>query len=280
MSLAEAFYGDDSRLQHHTALVHTAAEHVRAALRVANPLEAPLAAAYNQHNPGEDEFLFRWLGIAEPTPSALPGGDDVPGQDEEANDKTDEDAWTELPFANSEIEEAVPEVIPAPSSLWTPWPRGRLAPSRPNYRGRRAAPDPATRVVSAVETFGSFPIQREVQLWVAGTDARQEQLRKLMVSVLITKLSQLSAHSNLVRSCFPRRSSRSSLQSSRLRIPPNRRSRNATSPKPGLRCGVGACASTPLPRLGSMSTLVRKRRCAPRHGGWYSSRVTRSRYTH
>lgn len=197
-SLVEAFYGDDSRLQRNTALVHIAAEHTRAALRVATPLETPLRADSNQHNPGEDESLFKWLGIVEPPLPTLPVGGDRPGRVEEGNVGDDEPSW-ELPFANYEIEQPALDVIPAPSSLWTPWPTGRLAPNRPGNRRRKhaAVPDPPTRVLSAVEMFGSLPIQREVQFWVAGTDARQMQLRKLMVrSSSICTLRWSSAHFN------------------------------------------------------------------------------------
>eukprot|EP00903_Cladosiphon_okamuranus_P020276 g18607.t1 len=177
LSMVEAFYGDDSRLQHNAAIAHTAAEHARAALRVATPLESPAVRSSNRYDPEKEESLFKWLGIVEPPPPQPPvlaeGGDGYPTDGED----DDEEEWT-LPFAeyDYEVEEASPEVIQAPSSLWTPWPRGRLAPSPPS----RATPDPATRVVSAVAAFGSVPMQREVELWVAGSRARQEQLRKLM----------------------------------------------------------------------------------------------------
>ena len=183
LSMVETFYGDDSRLEHNAAIAHTAAEHARAALRVASPLEAPLVPGSNQHNPQEHESLFKWLGITEPTP---PGDGDESILDGEFSAEDAGEEWT-LPFADYEIEEAAPEVIEAPSSLWTPWPRGRLAPKRPRNRGRLATPDPATRAVSAVATFGSVPMRAQVERWVAGSRARQEQLRRLMVSPLSSR---------------------------------------------------------------------------------------------
>ena len=197
--MVEAFYGDDSRLQHNTAIAHTAAEHARAALRVATPLETPLVPASNQYNPEEDESLFKWLGIVEPPPPVLPGDGDGSGGDGAAGEEEEE--WT-LPFADYEIEES-PEVLPTPSLLWTPWPSGRRARRQPKNRGGVAAADPATRVVSAVEAFGTVPMRAEVERWVAGSDARQNQLRKLMVSLDICQQGSLALclHSTCVWVC-------------------------------------------------------------------------------
>ena len=197
--MVEAFYGDDSRLQHNTAIAHTAAEHARAALRVATPLETPLVPASNQYNPEEDESLFKWLGIVEPPPPVLPGDGDGSGGDGAAGEEEEE--WT-LPCADNKIEET-PEVLPAPPSLWTPWPRGPVPQRRPH-------PDPATRVVSAVEAFGTVPMRAEVARWVAGSVARQDQLRKLMVSLVICQQAALVV---LFFSIHPRRCSR--------RLPPS-----------------------------------------------------------
>eukprot|EP00903_Cladosiphon_okamuranus_P020275 g18606.t2 len=179
LSLVEAFYGDEARPQHNTAITHTAAEHARAALRVATPLESPLAPATNGYSPEEDKSLFEWLGIFEPPPPVPPGDGNGSSLDGEvAAEDADEDRM--LPTSECDMGQPVLEAIPAPSLLWTPWPRGNLAPSRPRIGGRIAPPDPATRVVSTVETFGSLRIKKEVELWVAGTGARQERLRALM----------------------------------------------------------------------------------------------------
>lgn len=203
-SLVEALYGDDSRLRYNSAIAHTAAEHARAALRVAAPLGGATAGGspppppqqhHQQQQPddGETEPLFRWLGIVEPTPPpGLPGSSveghgevSAEGDGEEDGDDDGEDVWVD-PFANAEIEEEVREVIPAPSALWTPWPTGRrsrLVPVvRVRGRARPAAADPPTRRESALARFGSVRIQTEVQRWVDATTPRQEQLRRLMVS--------------------------------------------------------------------------------------------------
>lgn len=205
LSMVEAFYGDDNRLLYNTAIAHTAAEHTRAALRVAAPLVGTAASAtarphssaqqrQQQRRQAEDhEPLFMWLGIVEPPPPTFwtTGGAVEPPQEGTGaeGEGEDEDEWV-LPFADAEIEHLFMEVIPAPSTLWRPWPTGRHAPARPIASRRSPGqasrmPDPATRRTSAMETFGTILIRREIERWVAGSDARQVHLRRLMVSALL-----------------------------------------------------------------------------------------------
>ncbi|CAM9241987.1 unnamed protein product, partial [Hapterophycus canaliculatus] len=201
-ALVEAFYGDDTRLAHSTAIAHTAAEHARAALRVFPPLVDNTASrsrptrngrqqqrgTHQEDQDREEEPLFRWLGIVEPRPpvvtaaghaeSSASGGDDP--EDDEADEE--EERW-EVPFAEAEIEEDARDIIPAPLTLWTPWPVGRGAPARPAACRRERRPvvaDPAARQVSALSAFGTIHLRREVERWVAGSTARQERLRRVM----------------------------------------------------------------------------------------------------
>ncbi|CAB1120973.1 unnamed protein product [Ectocarpus sp. CCAP 1310/34] len=188
-SLVEAFYSGEDLLR----LI--AAEYARSALRVAAPFTSVAATDrprafwsrleqyQEQQADGEQngEPLFKWLGIVEPPP---PTGDQSTWEEDDDGAVADEDAW-EVPFANAEIEEETFEILPPPRTLFTPWPSARtgrvdLRRTPPSSRGRRRAPDPASRLVSATSTFGTLSLRAEVELWVAGSNIRQEGLRRLM----------------------------------------------------------------------------------------------------
>ncbi|CAM9511718.1 unnamed protein product [Ectocarpus sp. 4 AP-2014] len=188
-SLVEAFYSGDDLLR------HIAAEYARSALRVAAPFTSVAAtdrprafwsrlANYQQQQAdGEQngEPLFKWLGIVEPPPLT---GDQSTWEEDDDGAVADEDAW-EVPFADAEIEEETFEVLPPPRTLFTPWPSAltgtvSLRPTPPSSRGHRRALDPANRLVSATSTFGTLNLRAEVELWVAGSNIRQEGLRRQM----------------------------------------------------------------------------------------------------
>lgn len=159
--LVEAFFGndDDDDVNSdgtHDVIAHVAAEHSRAALRIAR-VEQP------------EQSLFSWLGIADySTEETEETGmfDISPGWFSE---------WI-APFANAEIEDEKLSPLPPPIVLWGPLPPRGYAVPRAVFN-----PGPVSRNISTVSCFGSMLLTWEVTEWLASSTSRQRRLRNLMV---------------------------------------------------------------------------------------------------
>lgn len=161
--LVEAFFGndDDDDVNSdgtHNVIAHVAAEHSRAALRIAR-VEQP------------EQSLFSWLGIP-----------DYSTEDTKETEMFDiSPGWFsewEAPFANAEIEEENPPPLPPPILLWGPQPPRGYAVPQAVFN-----PGPVSRNVSTVSCFGSMSLMREVTEWLVSSTSRQRRLRNLMVRI-------------------------------------------------------------------------------------------------
>lgn len=161
--LVEAFFGndDDDDVNSdgtHDVIAHVAAEHSRAALRIAR-VEQP------------EQSLFSWLGIPD-----------------HSNEDTKETGMFEIspgwfseweaPFANAEIEEEKLPPLPPPIVLWGPKPPREYAVPRAVFN-----PGPVSRNISTVSCFGSMSLTWAVTEWLESSTSRQRRLRNLMVRI-------------------------------------------------------------------------------------------------